>query len=402
MSNLARQFTWISSGKIIAAILQAATLAILANLLGPAGFGIAAAVIGGLILPQSLFDFGLTTFVVRQRAIDKLDGRIPRALALSDRLSLVFGVLAVGTLALLGVVGNSEFLYLAPLGIWAASERNTEVWLGVSLGDGNVRMNTVSLLTRRAVALGGMLVLLIFDVDPALSFAAAAAGAGALGGLMAKRSVRPILPRSTDLHFSEMLREVWPYWLHSTATQVRNLDTALTAAFGTATQAGNYAVASRLTNPLRILPTSLGTVLLPEVSRTGGRINRRVATMVAAMTLGMSAIFVLGALLAPWAVPLVLGAEFEAAVRPVQIVLLGMVWGTVASLSAALLQAAGERKWVSFTSLAASLLAVPAIVIGTVQMGAVGAAIGLTVSFAVQAGAMVWRLISLEARRRSE
>lgn len=68
-NRLFKQFSWILLGRVVAAALQAATVVILARLLGPLQFGVLAAVLGIIIWLQAVADLGMAKLVVRERSV---------------------------------------------------------------------------------------------------------------------------------------------------------------------------------------------------------------------------------------------------------------------------------------------------------------------------------------------
>lgn len=385
-------FSWLAGGRILAALIQMLSLALFANWVGPATFGIVASVTAIAVIPQNLFDFGISTYIVRHRAADPDDGTVTFALRVSGRISVFLGAASFLALSVLGLLIDPVFASLLPLALWVGAERNAEVWMGIALADGDTRLSVASLLGRRIGSLVLLLTIQYFTSLPELAYSVSLGLTSMIAAVIGRRLLRPRLPRSCDMTLRSLVATTWPYWLHSTATQLRNVDTALVALVASPTQAGFYAVASRLTNPLRILPSSLAAVVLPGIARTQGVVNKRTAIVIGAMIGSMAALYSLIAVLVPWIVPPLLGDIYENAVAPIQIVCLGLVFGAAASILASLLQAKGFAKAVSFSSLAASLFCVPAITVGSVYFGAAGAALGLVSSFAVQTIALVFHL----------
>ncbi|MET3932810.1 lipopolysaccharide biosynthesis protein [Arthrobacter sp. OAP107] len=385
-------FSWLAGGRILSALIQMLSLGLFANWVSPSTFGIVASVTAIAVIPQNLFDFGISTYIVRHRAADPNDGTVTFALRISGRISILLGVAFIVTLGVLGLWIDPLYAWLLPLALWVGAERNAEVWMGIALADGDAKLSVASLLGRRIGSLMLLVTIQYFTSLPELAYSVSLGMTSLVAAAVGRHILRPRLPRRRRMTLRSLIATTWPYWLHSTATQVRNVDTALVAVFASPAQAGFYAVASRLTNPLRILPSSLAAVVLPAVARTQGVVNKRTAVVIAYMIGSMAAFYCLIAVLVPWVVPLVLGDVYSSAVTPIQIVCFGLVFGASASILASLLQAKGFAKAVSFSSLAASLFCVPAITLGSVYWGAAGAAIGLVSSFAVQTLALVFHL----------
>lgn len=379
-----KQFTWVTGGRIGAALIQAAMLILAALVLAPSGFGELSAALALAVLPQTIADFGITTFVLRQRAADRADARIGEALWINDRASAVAGALYALAVLLYSAAMGHEYLALLPLAIWLATEKNADVWSSVLIADRDARMNVALLVLRRGLALGLFLGLVASHVDAVLAFTSSYAIASSIGASLTHVVVKRRIAARTQLGVRALLRSTGPYWVHTMATQARNLDTAIVAWIGGPFQAGLYAVASRLTNPLRILPTSLVAVAIPHIASSGGVVERKLRWLLGAVLVGMSAIYISIVLLAPWAVPAVLGDEYSPAVVPVQIVCIGLIFGAAASLTAGVLQAKGRQRLVGRASASTSAYCVGSIVLLSNLYGATGAALALASSFFFQ------------------
>ncbi len=174
------------------------------------------------------------------------------------------------------------------------------------------------------------------------------------------------------------------YWLNTVASQLRNLDVAVVGMVAPAVQAGYYSIASRLTAPLRLIPTSLAAVVLPVASNrsVGGlaRLGKMCSVAVAGMVLGYGLL----ALAMPAAVPALLGHSYLGSVGALQIVCISLPFAGAASLFGALLQGVGLKRFVALTSSSTGVLALLLVGIGAMR-GPESAAVGLGISFGVQA-----------------
>lgn len=386
--RLVKQFSWISGGRIVAAILQAATLLIIAVVLGPTDFGFLATALALAVIPQTLSDLGITTFVLRTRGTSSTDGRVTYALRTNNLASALGGGLYAVVVLLCAAAISWNILVFVPLAIWLAAEKNCEVWLSVAVADHDARLNVLILVGRRAAALGLMLGFLVLAANPALSFSLAQAISSTVAAVVAQRIIRRRLPPSFSWTVRELLGETRAYWVHTIATQIRNLDSALTAMVAGPYQAGLYSVASRLTNPLRILPTSLVAVVIPQISRDEGRVSRSTRLLLGLTVLGMAVLYASIALLAPYIVPAVLGDDYLQSVLPIQIVCFGLMFGVTASILAGVLQAKGYGRLVGVASVTTSIFVVTALLLLASVWGAVGAALALASAFLLQTAVM--------------
>ncbi|WP_082178079.1 lipopolysaccharide biosynthesis protein [Arthrobacter sp. ZBG10] len=394
-----RQFSWIAFGRLFSAVLQFLTFVLLANKVSPAEFGMVAAVVGAAIVPQSFLDFGISTYIISARAAGGQDARVAFALQLNNRISLVFAFLALIALFLMGIIIDPIFIALCPLAFWAAGEKNADTWLGVAIADGDAHLNLIGLMGRRVLSLLLLLVgfALSFDAPVVYSCAMAIAAFGA--ACFAQLVVRRRLPTASGGSIRETLSLSRPYWLHSFATQLRNVDAAVVALVGSPAQAGYYSVASRISGPLRLVPTSLASVLLPGVAKEG-KISVRTTKLIILTLAGMAVMYGLIVATAPLLIPSLMGAAYTHSVMPVQAMCVGLIFGAAASMFAAILQGLGEQKFVARSSMASSLACIPAIILGTIWLGATGASIGFVSSFLLQTFLFSIKLFQRRQRRK--
>lgn len=279
MTNpLVVQFTGIAGGRLVGALIQALSMVLLARVSGPSGFGIFAAAYGvGLVL-QTVLNFGFTPFLVRIRALGDQEPLIASTLEFSRRANLAVGALLALTAAVAAVF-EPTLWFVVPLAAWVVLDNYVETLLSLPLADGNTWQNAVSLLLRRALALvfvgaawlAGVDAVFWYSVGLAFSSMIAVFVAIQLGPAItrvrSRRSYRSIIGKSS--HF----------WLNSVATQTRNFDVLLVGLVTSPAVSGIYGVTSRITTPLRLIPTSFAAVLMPAAARsTTGRIAGNSAT----------------------------------------------------------------------------------------------------------------------------
>ena len=399
MTRLRSQFVWILGGRIVAAALQAGLMLFLARAVSPAEFGFFAAPYGLATIIQTAFDLGLPSLAVKLRSRNTRDGRVTNLLLLNSQLS---ALMAFSMLILTGALAmwvNSGYLLLLPLAIWAAAERNADAWLGVALADGDVWVNMCNLVARRLLGLLAFVGLnAVSTIPPLLAFSIAVALAAVGSNVFAKRFVSRRLPGRAQLGMVSALRQAWPFWVNSVATQARNADTAITAILSGATQAGLYGAASRLTGPLRLFATSLASLLLPAASRSSGAALTRLVRAIVSVIVLSSVGYGLLALVVPVFLPVVLGRSYTGAVLSIQIILIGLIFASATALLEAVLQGINSERFVAVVSTTTSVLALVGVAIGAQSNGASGAAAGLSAAFAVQAIALITGLLIIMRR----
>lgn len=397
--GLAGRFAWVAGGRIVAALIQALTLIVLIRSITPSNFGFISAVLGVVTLAQTLADLGVSTFIIRERAANEGNGIVTTALHLSNRLSAILAVSLAIILVSLAVFVDPRYWQLTPLAIWSAYERNADTWLGVAFADGDVWVNTLNLIARRLALLAGFFLLTLTDIPPMLSYAVVSAVCALGSSFFAHNFVRKRLVPGIVTKWAKIISYSWPYWLNSVATQARNLDVTIAAAVSGATQAGFYSASSRLTSPLRILPTSLASILLPYAAKKNSSNISRLALATIGMSIGMTVLYVGLALLCPIVVPVLLGDDYIDAIPSIQIACLGLGFAAAASLLGALLQGVGLRHFVAQASVAMTVACLVGVGIGAYFLGAVGGAIALALSFVIQSVLLFVRLAVFVLRK---
>ncbi|PJJ55560.1 O-antigen/teichoic acid export membrane protein [Compostimonas suwonensis] len=393
------QFAWVVAGRVLAALIQAVSFVLLARGLTPTDFGLFSTVLGFATLAQTVVDLGVSTLALRERAKNPDSGVVTSALRLNNKLSFVLALVSLAAV-IAGAMWVSPLLWqILPLVIWVAAERNADAWLSIAFVDGQVHVTTLNLVIRRGITVALFLGLQFCGLLPVLAFCIACAIASAGSSIFAHRFVARRLPSASDIPIGSLLQAAWPYWLNSVATQARNLDVTVTAIFGGAFQAGLYASASRITGPLRILPASLSSVLLPHASRRDHRTIRGLVRLVAVCVAALSVMYIVIVLMAPWFVPVLLGDAYAEAVFPIQITAFGLIFASAAALLGSLLQGVGLKHYVAHTAVATTVVCLVGCAIGAAWAGAVGAAYGLSISFVIQAVLLAARLAVFMIRR---
>ena len=402
--SLFGQFAWVSGGRLLAAALQAVSLILVARFLLPAEFGVLATVMSLATVLQAVLDFGVGTYITRERAANPNSGGIATALRFNALTSAALAAIVLLGLSLMGWFISPTYYLMLPLALWLSGERNADARLTVVFADGDAWINVTNLLSRRVAGLIGFLALESVGVEPLLSYCAAIGGAAVASSLFANLYVRRRVDAAPSLTYRELIAASMHYWANSVATQARNLDVVIVAAFAGSVAAGFYASASRLTTPLRILPTSLASVLVPAATRavTNGRTISPLLKSAAAMLAVVSLLYAALLVAAPWFVPVALGKAYAPAVVVIQIVLLGLPFAASASLCNALLQAIGEKRFVATAATISTVFCLVAVAIATIFAGAVGAGWALTAAFVLQAVLTAAKLVQAVRRQRSK
>lgn len=386
-SGVYRSFSWVLGGRILAAALQALLLALVARESSPAEFGLLAAVTGFAVAAVAWLDLGLSTHIVRERSVDQFSGHVTKAIALSRRQAVLLLCLGALSLLLLALFSDSRYWMLIPLSLWCACERQADILMSLRLADGKPIYNSLNLVLRRLFAVVLFIPLIILEIDAILAYTMAVSVASFLSLVGAILATRNFIYQTDTSTFREVIKRSRFYWLNSAATQTRNLDSAVVSFFAGAHVSGVYSVASRLTTPLRMFPTAMATATMPIASRL---ISRRasIRPLLRSSLVTVGATVLLSAALCLVAPPLMvfgLGEDYAASVIPTQIVIASLPIAAIASLQSSVLQGAGLSRLVGVTAAVTTGVALTFVIVGSILSGAIGAAIGLASSFAVQA-----------------
>ena len=329
---------------------------------------------------------GVATFIIRERSARPDSGDIALAMRFNWYSSLALCGLTAVTLAVVALTVSPVWWLILPLAIWIGAERNADARISIALADGDAKINVLNLVGRRLLATAVLVVLVWGGVDGILAYSVALAIAAVLSSVFANMYVRTRVSARSQSTYGELLRKSRPFWIHSVATQSRNLDSAIVGAVAGATAAGYYTAGSRLTNPLRILPYSLASVILPEATRAhvGGGSLRTAYFLTGAMGAILTVVYLALIPFVPWLVVTVLGDDYAGAIAVIQIVLLGFPFAAGVSLVHALLQAIGRKGVVATSSTVFAVVSLLSIGIAATFWGSVGAAIALSASTVAQ------------------
>ena len=305
--TLGGQYGWLICTRLTSAVLQAVSLILLARWAGPATFGTTAAVMGVLTVAGVLADLGLGPLLLRERSSDRQTILTGPVLRLNLLTSGVLAVCAVTVLAALsGATSNTTFLFLVPLGVWLAAEKNGDVWLNIATADGRTHLSAVSVVLRRGLGLA-----LFVALSALLPVALAFAVGSAIGSLVANVVMRKQLdpgPRGASAPLQlTVLRAAAPFYLNSIAAHARSLDVAIVSAFSGPVAAAMYAVPARITSPLRMLPTTLNPIIVRYTALGTVDSLRAVKRVSVAVMIVMPLLMFAVVLVAPWLVDIALG-----------------------------------------------------------------------------------------------
>jgi antigen flippase len=171
------------------------------------------------------------------------------------------------------------------------------------------------------------------------------------------------------------------------------LDLTLLPAFVAARQLGYYAIAVSVASMVVVLFGQLQLVVFPVVARsTDSRGPALLGSSLRLVLLASSVVAIVLAALAPWLVPLVYGSAFAPAVRPLWLLLPGIVFWTATSIVASGLQAANKPGRASAAQLVGFAVTVIGLLLTLPRFGILGAALTSSVSYTLTFWIALWLL----------
>ncbi|MGC4107104.1 MAG: oligosaccharide flippase family protein [Thermomicrobiales bacterium] len=378
------------TSRLLAGLLQGAMLVLIARATSPHDFGLLSIAIGVGMFAQTALDLGIVTFLLVERASDRGSKLLSGALAWNSRTSLFLGGVACLAIVAVSTFSGATTLVLLPLAIWIGAERNAEACLAIVYADGDWIETAANLVIRRAISLALLIALLGLNVQPLLAFSIAWGLASLTGAIIARVRIASLIDLGDSLSFSQLLSHTAPYWATTAAMNSNTLDSLVVGAVAGTQQSGLFSISSRLTNPLRIIPTSVARAILPLAARrrASGESSGPLYVLIALTIGSMSFIYILLMLGAPYFVPRLLGEDFRQAIVPLQIVLAGLPLASGVSIFNAVLQGEGNKVVVSRIAVICAVLYLVALVPGSIAFGAIGAAATLSLSYTVQLAAL--------------
>nr|WP_241744396.1 lipopolysaccharide biosynthesis protein [Cellulosimicrobium arenosum] len=380
---MVKDYAGVLGGRVLAALLQALTFVLLARAAGPGDFGLVVATTGATTAVSAAFGFGFGPYLARIRSLRPDSTVVGDLVRQNNRTSVVLGAAALVAFVALGLL-DPRFWALAPLAPALVAQRSSAVWQGLAVADERTRLFGAALSLRRLVLLVGLGLLLAAGVDTLLSFAIASVVSESSVNLFLRRRLASSVPAGEGRTLRPLVREAVPFWIETIAGQLRNLDVLAVTVAGGTVAAGMFAAASRVSSVVNLVPSTLATVLMPRVSRYGMSQRRATAAAVTVGT-GFMAVVLAGiVVLAPWAVPVVLGDAYTSAVPVLQVYCCGLLVLAFVTMINAVLQGAGLARVVGRASMIGAAAIIVGVAAGAATGGAVGASIGYSAAWIVQ------------------
>nr|WP_283956357.1 oligosaccharide flippase family protein [Blastococcus sp. CCUG 61487] len=362
-----------------------ATSPILARALGPVGRGELAAVVTPLSLAVVIFTFGTseaaTYFAARSRSGLDVEHHVRTALAAAT----ISGILGFAVLVVVAPIFLARYpAQVSLLTLLAATlpvALATGAARGAHLGLGNTRLVYTERWLSPVLRLALILVLVAADSLTVFTAALSTWGTGLLSGLLLFWG----LPYKGGWPRLSQLTTFLPFSLRTWSGSlsgflVLRLDQALLVLLVTPPQLAFYAIAVAVAEVPQTMIGALRQLLLAEAA--GARDVSLIARSCRLVAICGAAMAVVTACVAPWAVPLVFGDDFQPAVLMIQILAVAAIPAGLTSVINAGLVALGlpGRQVVNqIAALVPSLIALPPLAL---WIGGNGAAVASLLSYA--------------------
>jgi O-antigen/teichoic acid export membrane protein len=355
------------------------TYVVAARSMSPAGLGLVATCFAISTIASTVFDLGLTTYLVREVASGELDEAGARALVAVKRRWLPLLLVPTTTAAVLIMPTPVEGVVLGLVGwlVWEAQTANALLRAREQFtraASAQLTGRAVGLVTTVGLLFAGPPELAL-AVGLAISFAAEAViDRVLLGGTRGARAGAGEL--------WAVQRASVSFGLAALAGIGQQLDTPLVTAGGGLTAGGIYAGAGRLLGPLLFLSSSMALVGAPWLARARNdpaalRVEeRRISKLALVLCLGPLAAAAVG----PALIPLLLGAAYAASGFAFSVLAVGAAFSTVNQGMAIILQNRGAERSVGVGIGVGLVLGLVATYVLAVLGGPVWAAAGFSVS----------------------
>ncbi|MGO4692079.1 oligosaccharide flippase family protein [Glaciibacter sp. 2TAF33] len=386
-----KQLTNLVLARGLASLAQAVSLIIVARLASVADFGLVAAFSAAAVVTFAVADLGLASFVTKSRALGQND-RVRGALRLNRISTAASGIIfLLGSLLVYAAAGSS-LVYVLPLTVAFALEKNIDVALGVAVADGDRWSPGVSILLRRGLGLVLLVVGCWIGLDGlfayGLSYLLGCIAAQAHLRRWVLRKAAPSWSSCSPTHWRELVRASFPYMLNNLSGQTRILDTTLVAVVAGATVGGIYSAAARITSPLLLIPGALGTLLMPHSARLAPIAARRAAGKVALATLAVGLIALIPTILfSSQIMSTLFGPDYGIAGTTLAWSMLGMTFIALSTPLGAILQSQGHEVAVGRLGLLFAPISLFGVGIGVMWGGAAIGAAFLAVIFLLKCAA---------------
>lgn len=377
-----KQAIYLIVGRGLASALQAATIILLARSITIASFGIVNAVTGFLLAMGMVLDLGLSTYLIKARALGD-SGRVVVILKIYSILTMASASISAVVIAALATRFNFD-IAISLLGISAALERNVETLVAIPIADGDRFTPSINVLARRSVALALFSAGLVLHLNPLLVFSASQLMSGVVGRTLLIRRLGRNGSKVPTISKVRVIREALPFLVSNVAGQARTIDTSLVSALAGANSGGLYAAAIKLTNPLLLIPQSLSAVVLPHAARASVLEVKKIAIRLVAFHIALLIGLIPGMIFARPVMELAFGTRYAAASSILVWALASLPFIGLSTALESILQGQERQRFVSLNGSLFLAVTLVLLVSSTLLYGPTGAAISIFASFAMK------------------
>lgn len=260
MGRVARDAVVRTVSRGLAAFAQALALLLVARSVGPADFGMFSVAVAVGMISNAFVGMGASLRLLRLAAE-------PRGVQLaSDLLTIrvagsLFGFCVCCATSALGV----PLLAAVAAGALTSADLLTDYVQAYFAGQRRQLASALVLLVQRL--LPAIVVSVAFAMND-LSFAVFAAASVATGIVMVSVAVAHVKP---SFRVRETLRSSFGYWFASVSSSASQFQPIALNFVATSSVVGNFVVATRLVSPLTIVPSTIQTIMIPEIVRDQSR-----------------------------------------------------------------------------------------------------------------------------------
>ncbi|NKX50135.1 oligosaccharide flippase family protein [Arthrobacter deserti] len=390
------QFVVLLLARILASGLQALAVVFLARWVGTETFGSVSIIMGVGTVPFTLADWGLSSYIPRARAKGH-NHEVATGLRMNLAGNLAAGALFTVVLAVLAAVPDVP-PWLCALPLACAVDQFTEAGLTVPVADRSKATVVVSILLRRALALGAFVGLYLLGVEALQAYASGLLASAAAGWLHIHRVLKRRVGRVPDRAGARaMYKALAPVLVANLSTASRTLDSAIVGAVTSVHAAGLYSAASKVTRPLMLVGSSAVAVVLPHAARQPLHVAKHLGRRLTAAALLFSIPLVPVILLAEPIVTFLFGPEYADAAPAFAWAAAAMPFLSLSPPLGGILQSQGFQAFVARNGMVFAVLTLALVWAGAVAWGAGGAAAGITVAYVLKSAALFVRLQRAEA-----
>jgi len=365
-----------------------------AGLLGARGFTMGANIVALLLVARWVGPNSFASLAVSQSLLTTVAGLatlgIPlfalRAAALGHDLAVGFAlainlvstaIIAISGFLLAAVSDSLSALYIIPLALSIALDKNQEVRIGLGMEFGAGRLISSMIMLRGAVLIIAVVVTAISSLDPITVYVAARFIGSSIAAFVMYVKINrwPIRWRRPR---DGTLASLGGFMATDIFGAIRNLDVWIVSVVGGPLNAGLYGAVNRISTPILLFAGSLRTVIMGSAARSDTHTKRRAIRLIMIACLVLLIPATLLAVFSRVIVMVILGGEYTGATGALAWFLIAVPALTCAPLISTLLQASGMAAKVSWNTCSWNIALLACIACGVMFLGATGAALAFS------------------------